>query len=325
MCTCITMENQDFYFGRTMDIEYSFSERVVITPRDYPFRWRVQGQMQRHYAMIGMAAIVQNYPLYAEASNEKGLCIAGLNFPDNAVYQDYQENKVNITPYELIPWLLGNCASVDAAQALLKTVNLVNIPFSEELPLAPLHWMLADSSRCLVIESMASGLKIYENPIGVMTNNPPFDFHTTNLSNFMNLTSQYPENRFSKAVTLTPYGQGMGATGLPGDSSPTSRFVRAAFLKCNSTCETGELPNISQFFHILDSVSLLRGSVLTSCGACDMTRYACCVNAKKGLYYYKTYENSQINVVQLFREKLDSANLISYDLANVQQLHFVNG
>lgn len=325
MCTCIAYLDQDFYFGRNLDLDSSFSEQVVITPRNYLFHFHTKGELPNHYAMIGMATVLHGYPLYAEAANEKGLCMAGLNFPGNAVYQEYCEGKDNITPFELIPWILGQCASVAEAEKLLETIHLVNIPFRPDVPLAPLHWMLSDAKKSIVLEPMETGLRLYDNPIGVLTNNPPFAYHQTNLANYMNLTAQYPECRFAQAVPLTPYGQGMGALGLPGDSSPASRFVQASFLKTNSACPPGELPHVSQFFHILDAVGMVRGSVVTQQGSYDITTYSCCINASKAIYYYKTYENSQLTAVKLFREDLDSRKIIRYPLRDTQQIHYENG
>ena len=71
MCTSIAMNTEDFYFGRTMDIEYSFGEKVVFTPRNYPISFRKNDTLHRHYAMLGMASVMENYPLYAEAVNER--------------------------------------------------------------------------------------------------------------------------------------------------------------------------------------------------------------------------------------------------------------
>lgn len=324
MCTCITFQNKSFYFGRNLDLEYSFGERVVITPRKYVFDLRTQEKMIEHYAMIGMATVIANYPLYAEASNEKGLSMAGLYFPDNAEYQPMKEDMINITPFEFIPWILGKCSSVDEAEELLGKVNIVKIQFNENIPLAPLHWMLADEKRCIVLESMKGGLYIHENPIGILTNNPPFDYHKTNLSNYMNVTPHAPVNRFTKHLNLQAYGQGMGGIGLPGDVSPTSRFVRAAFMQQNSVCEEDEVSNVTQFFHMLDSVSMVRGSTITPEGKYDITTYSCCFSVENGIYYYKTYENNQISAVKLFNENLDGSDLFVYDFRNKQQIYYEN-
>ncbi len=324
MCTCVTFENGDFYFGRNLDLEYSFGEQPAVTPRNYPFRWKREGQSPRHFAMIGMATVVSGYPLYAEAVNEKGLCMAGLNFPGNACYRPYREGMKNVASFELIPWILGQCGTLDQAEELIRDLNVLDEAFAEQMPPAPLHWMLADRKRCLVLEAVETGLKVYENPVGVLTNNPPFDFHLTNLNNHLNLTPGVPENRFAEGLRLKPYGQGMGALGLPGDASPASRFVKAAFLRWNSVSSGEEASNISQFFHILDSVAMVRGGVVTPEGKYDITTYSCCANADRGIYYYKTYENSQIRAVDLHREDLEQKEVKTYPLEDRQKICYVN-
>ena len=326
MCTSFTLQGKDFYFGRNLDLEYTFGEKVVITPRAWPLHFLHQPQQPEHYAMIGMASVVDGTPLYAEAANEKGLCMAGLYFPGNAWYDpEPKEGCDNVAPYELIPWLLGSCASLEEAKVRLEKLHLLGVPFREGLPLAPLHWMLADQTGCLVLEPMESGLRVYENPAGVLTNNPPFDFHLQNLNNYLNLTRDYPVNRFGGTSQLTPCGQGMGALGLPGDASPASRLVRTAFLRANSEAENqGEEAMVSQVFHILDAVAMVRGSVRTPEGRWDMTTYSCCINASRGIYYYKTYENNQLTAVSLERQDLDSGEIAVFELEKTQQIRWDN-
>ena len=186
MCTSIALTTGDFYFGRNLDLEYSFGEQVAVTPRQYPIVFRKAGECRRHYAMIGMATVVDGYPLYAEAANEKGLCIAGLNFPGNAFYSaQLSEDKANVSPFELPLWVLGKCACVEEARALLEQTHIMSIPFSEQMPLAPLHWHIADRESSIVVECMQGGMRVYDNPVGVLTNNPPFDFQLTNLRQYM--------------------------------------------------------------------------------------------------------------------------------------------
>lgn len=325
MCTSIAMNTEDFYFGRTMDIEYSFNEKVVYTPRNYPIPFRRNDTLRRHYAMLGMASVMEGYPLYAEAVNERGLCAAGLNFPDSAYYPPKEDPvKQNVSPFELILWLCAKCASITDVKQLLASTHLVNIPFNDDLPLAPLHWHIADRERSLVLESTQNGLEIYDNPVGVLTNNPSFDFQTTNLCQYMNLTTSCPQNCFSNIKSLVPFGQGLGSFGLPGDYSPASRFVKAAYLSMNSVCEKDEMSSISQLFHILDSVSMIRGSVVTNQKLYDTTTYACCMNATKGIYYYKTYSNSQLTAVDLRRENLDAEALKTYPLMTDPQIAWAN-
>lgn len=325
MCTAATYQTKDFYFGRNLDLHISYHETITITPRDYPLRFRCGKVLNGHYAMIGMATVAEDYPLYYEATNEKGLSLAGLNFPQNAVYYPQIEGMDNIAPFELIPWLLGQCASVKEALITLQRLNLWNTPFSKQLPLSPLHWLLSDKEQSIVLEPLADGLRIHENPVGILTNNPPFDFHMYNLANYMNVTAQIPQNRFSSKVSLTPYSLGMGGIGLPGDLSSASRFVKATFTKLNSISGNTESESISQFFHILGSVAQQRGLTEVEGGEYEYTIYSSCCNTDKGIYYYTTYENSQISAVAMHNENLDSSKLILYPVIKGQQIKLLNG
>lgn len=324
MCTAITYKTKDHYFGRNLDLDFSYKETVTITPRNYPFHFRKAEDLSHHYAMIGMAYVVEGYPLYYDATNEMGLSMAGLNFPDYAYYYEVKEGKANISPFEFIPWILGQCDSLTNVRKLLERSNLVNVNFSSELPLTPLHWMIADRESSITVEAVKEGIRIYDNPVGVLTNNPPFEFHRTNLNCYMGLTREEPVNRFSEKVILRPFSRGMGAIGLPGDLSSTSRFIKAAFTKLNAVSGETEEESISQFFHILGSVEQQQGCVQTGDGRYERTIYSSCCNTDKGIYYYVTYEKRQITAVDMYREPLDGAELISYPLLKKQKIERQN-
>lgn len=324
MCTAATYTTKDHYFGRNLDLEFSYNETVTVTPRNYPFQFRKVKALESHYAMIGMAFVVDNYPLYYDATNEKGLSMAGLNFPENADYKQEAEGKDNVTPFEFIPWILGQCATIKEVKELLGRINLININFSEKLPLSPLHWMISDRNESITVESVKEGMKIYDNPVGILTNNPTFDIQIFNLNNYVNITREVPENRFSSAIALDVYSRGMGGIGIPGDLSSSSRFVKAAFTKLNSVSGTSEPESISQFFHILDSVNQERGCVRLAEDTYEITIYSSCCNVDKGVYYYKTYENSQITGVDMHNENLDSQSIVSYPLIKEQQIKIQN-
>lgn len=324
MCTAATYKTKDFYFGRTLDYEISYGDQVVITPRNYPFDLRNGGQIKAHYAMIGMACVMQDYPLYYDAVNEKGLGIAGLNFVGNAHYNKPVEGKDNIAQFELIPWLLGSCASVREARQTLERLNLIDTPFADNLPLAQLHWMIADKTECITVESVADGLKVYENPVGVMTNNPPFPYQMFNLNNYLHLSVENRKNTFSDALALNQYSRGMGGMGLPGDLSSQSRFVRVAFVKMNSLSGDSEEESVSQFFHILGSVDQQRGCCKLGEDKYEITLYTSCCNTERGIYYYNTYDNHQISAVDLHREDLDSEKLIAYAPVKGEQIRMQN-
>ncbi len=323
MCTAITFVTKDHYFGRNMDFEHSYQESITVTPRNFPFVFRCEPTLKTHYAIIGMAMVEDSYPLYYDATNECGLSMAGLYFPGNAIYLPKEEGMDNITPFEFIPWILSQCADIKQVYERLDRLNLVNIQFSEKYPLSPLHWIIADRSHSITVEPTAQGIKVYDNPIGVLTNNPPFDFHMNNLCNYLNLTSEEPANRFASQYVLKPYSRGMGAIGLPGDASSSSRFVRAAFVKLNSVCDETESASISQFFHILGSVEQQMGCVKVG-DSYEKTIYSSCCNTDKGIYYYTTYGNSQITGVCMHNTDLNESKLSIYPLVTTQQIRIEN-
>ncbi len=309
MCTAISYHGRQHFFGRNLDLEYHFSEQVVVTPRNFPFCFRNGTSLTKHYAMIGMATVSDGYPLYYEGTNECGLSIAGLNFPGNAAYKPEHPTLVNVAPFELIPWILCQCANVQEALQQLDRCSIWELPFNREFPLSPLHWLLADKDKSVVVEPMSDGLRIYDNPLGVLTNNPPFPYHMQHLADFLNLTVGQTHTEFQpNGVAL--YSSGMGAIGLPGDFSSASRFVRVAFVKEHSMCLGDE---ISQYFHILSSVAMPCGSVLVN-GKPEITRYSCCCDTENGIYYYKTYDNSRVTGIHMRSCPLDSSQILRFDL-----------
>ena len=325
MCTAATYKTQDFYFGRTLDYEFSYGDEITITPRNYPFHFRhAKTSLDHHYGIIGMAHVADDYPLYYDAINEKGLGMAGLNFVGNAAYAEPALDKENVAQFEFIPWILSQCATLEEARQKLSVMNLTNTQFSEMFPCAQLHWILADASGCIVIESMKDGLHIYNNPVGVLTNNPPFPQQMFQLNNYQGLSPKQPQNIFAPGLELQSYSRGMGALGLPGDLSSASRFARVAFTKLNSQSGHSESESISQFFHILGSVDQQRGCCEVTDGKYEITLYTSCCNATKGIYYYTTYENHQISAVNMHHENLDTDVLIRYPVITGQQIYCQN-
>ena len=324
MCTAITYNTKNHYFGRNFDLEFSYKETVTITPRNYPFKFKNGNDIDKHYAIIGMSYVSDNYPLYYDGINEKGLAMAGLNFPNNADYKEEKNDKDNVASFEFIPWILSQCSNIKEARELLNKINISKISFSEQLQASPLHWIISDRENSITVESVKDGLKIYDNPVGVLTNNPTFDIQMFNLNNYMSLSIEPPENNFSKNLNLDTYSRGMGALGLPGDLSSASRFVKATFTKMNSISGDSESESISQFFHILGSVEQQRGCVHMGEDKYEITIYSSCCNMDKGIYYYKTYENSQITCVDMFKENLDGTELINYDLIKNPKIYMQN-
>lgn len=325
MCTAATYRTKDLYFGRTLDNDFSYREEVVILPRSYPLSYLEQETQHQHYAIIGMASVIEGVPLYYDAVNEQGLAIAGLNFVGNACYHPHREGWDNIAQFELIPWLLGQCASVEQAKTLLRRMNILDSPFHPQLPLAQLHWIIADHQQAITVESVAEGLKIYDNPIGVLTNNPPFPMQMQHLTNYRHLSAQAVKMTFAPDLDLPECSKGMGAIGLPGDLSSQSRFVRAAFTKLNSCSGQAEAESVSQFFHILGSVDQQKGCCALGDGKYEITIYTSCCNTDRGIYYYTTYGNHQITAIDMHRENLDGRELLRYPISQKEVIRMGNG
>lgn len=323
MCTAISFDGYNHYFGRNLDFEYDFGECIVVTPRKFPFGFTNGNSVRDHYAMIGMALVSDNYPLYFDATNEAGLSMAGLNFPDNAVYFENMCDKDNVASFEFIPYVLSQCKDIDDAKKLIKNINITNKAFSDSMKPSPLHWIIDDKNASITVEQTACGLVIYDNPVGVLTNNPPFDFHITNLSNYLSVTSDEVANRFSDKILLVPHSRGMGGLGIPGDLSSVSRFVRATFTKLNSACLQNEVDSVNQFFHILYSVYQQRGCVKVR-DSYEITNYTSCCNASNGIYYYTTYNNFTINAIDMYRQNLDENCLYVFELEKQTEIKIIN-
>ena len=316
MCTAISWHGGCHYFGRNLDLEHSYGECVTVMPRACPLPLRSGETLHRHHAMIGMAHLSDGFPLYYEAANEYGLSMAALNFPKSCRYHPRRRDALNIASFELIPWLLGRCATLDEARTALETVTLTAENFSPRLIASPLHWLLADQSGALTVESTADGLLLYENEAHVLTNEPPFLFHQANLQQYHALTPHDPP--------FPAFSRGLGTCGLPGGLDSASRFVRAAFTaRCARPC-TDTAEDVEQFFHLLDAVAQTDGCCRLPDGSYEKTLYSCCCDTRRGVYYYTTCHNRAITAVELHRENLEGSAVVSYPLLTAQRITHQN-
>ncbi len=324
MCTALTVKTKDGYhlFGRNMDLSYSFNQAVTLVPRNYEYRDRVTGTMKKNkYAIIGMASVIDEYPAFADAMNEKGLGCAGLNFPGYSYLEEKTvSGKINLAPYDLILWILSNFETVDEVKKELPNVELIAVPINEKTPLPTLHWIAADKNgKSIVIEKTKERFAVYENPIGVLTNSPTFDWHLTNLNEYIKTTPIQPESTKWGEKELKPLGVGGGTNGLGGGFSGVDRFVRIAYLK--SRCaETEDLETgISQFYHMLNNVAMPKGSVMAD-GLQDTTLYTSCMCQEKGIYYYTTYNSYGIMAIDMNKEELDAKEIKRFDYIEKLQM-----
>lgn len=268
MCTAILWNS---YFGRTLDYELSFGEQVVLVPRRMPLEFCIKPPLKSHYAILGMAAVQSGVPLFFDGMNERGLAMAGLQF---AEFADYSKGGT-LAPFELIPWVLGQCADLAQARRLLRGQQLCDISFAKDLPNAPLHWMIADGSGALILEPTAEGLQMYDATEGVLTNSPPYPYHKLRYEELQHLSAE-PAPHSAR--------RGLQAVGLPGDYSSASRFIRAAFIRAHLRGE-GE----GAFYSMTDNISVPRGCIRLPQGDA-FTRYTCCCDLKGGIYSYTTHQ-----------------------------------
>ena len=310
MCTAISLTPSDHYFGRTMDLAPPLEGRILILPRNCPISFCRRRSLDRHYAILGMGRQEEGCPLYYEAMNEGGLAVAALNFPGWAQYGT-GEGEEEIAPFELIPWLLGQCASVGDAVALLRRTRLTEEPFSSRVPLTPLHFLLSDRERSLVLEPVESGLRLHEAPAGVLTNSPDYDWQMTHLRTFLPLDPEEPRpGRLARQLKLTALSRGLGSFGLPGELSSPARLVRAAYFSAASRWPEKEEGRVSHMFHLLAACSLPMGSVRSPEGEWDYTQYTSCMNVSRGICYYKWYDKLSPRQVDLFKADLEDSRLL---------------
>ena len=308
MCTVVFDNKCGNLFGRTLDLEYSLGEEVVICPRRFPQKLIHVGEFDRKYALMGTACVRDGIPLFYDCVNEAGVAAAALNFPISAKYSDFKKEKLNLASFELMPYLLGSCAGIDEVRNVLSGVNITADAFSKELAPSPLHWMFADKSGSIVVEATKFGLEIHENPVGVMTNEPKFEYQLIRLADHMGLDAFSPDNHLTPAFEPCRYSRGLGCFGLPGDFSSTSRFVRATFVKNHISADGTD--KVGRFFHILNSVSVPRGCVMTDEGREVETVYSSCIDLDTLTYYYTTYSSSEIRSVNIGEAELCGGALV---------------
>lgn len=316
MCTAINETRGRHIFGRTLDLECSLGECVAITPRRLPLRFRHLREMREHYALIGTAHVEDGVPLYYDAANEAGLCAAALNFPRLAVYHRPSGEGRSLASFEVIPAVLARSKSVEEAKRFLSTARITGEPHSERLSASPLHWIFADRSSAITVEQGEGGLKIHDNPYGVLSNSPDFASQVYNLERYLHIISG--EDRAEM------HSKGLGNFGIPGDASSGSRFVRAVFAKEVTTAETERIAAISRHFHLLSYVSQTSGMTRASDGRAVRTVYTSAFDTEALEYCFTTYEDRRIRSVRLDSSLADSEILLCYPMRSGEDILHLN-
>ncbi len=300
MCTAMSIvsKQQDVFFGRTMDFYYDLDLDIYIVPQNYTFKSNISNYKKKNkYAYIGIGQYIGEISL-ADGMNEAGLGVAALYFPEYAEYtKKIDPKKIAIANTEVVTYLLSHCKNIEEVAVILSYTQIVGVKDDITKNISPLHWIVSDKTgKTITIEQTKNGLNILNNPIGVLTNSPDFAWHYTNLRNYMNLSPTSSKYENWENIKLSPFGEGAGSIGLPGDFTPPSRFVRLAFAKSFAKKPNTEKETLLLCFHLMNLVSIPKGLVIAKekIKMCDYTQYIAFMNLNTGDYFFNTYDNCNI-------------------------------
>lgn len=288
------------YLGRNLDWSCGYGERVVVTPRGFKPASPFGVTPEVKHAIIGMGIVEEGQPLYFDCGNECGLAVAGLNFPGYAVYEkDAVDGKTNVSSWEFPLWVCANFSDINEVEDALDNVAIVDHPITNKYPTSLLHWIIGDEQRSIVVEYREDGMHVFHDDPDVLANQPGFGWHTENLRNYINVSSDFPEGEGSMGTPLKPFGSGSCQRGLPGDYYSTSRFVRAAYVNANYPAQDTEEDNISRMFHSLQQVAMVDGCARMGDGAFEKTVYTGCFSSRTNSYYFNTYDDQTVHAYPL--------------------------
>jgi len=307
-CTGIrlTAEDGSVIYARTLEFGAKLDSEVLFLPRDYAFTGTTASgrgglTWQSKYAALGLNGL--GYDVLVDGINEKGLAAGAFYMPGYAAYEQIlpDEESGAIAPWEVVTWILTNFSTIEEVRAALPTIKVAGVPVDTELGVPPLHFITHDAQgSSLVIEYLDGKLQLHDNPLGVITNSPSFDWHVTNLRNYINLTATNVPDVDIHGIELSALGQGSGLHGLPGDFTPPSRFVRAVALSQSTEQATNGADAVAAAFHVLDSFDIPLGTVRalkTERLPLEYTQWTSAADLKNLKFYFHTYDNRRIRSV----------------------------
>ncbi len=326
-CTGMLLKspNNEIVTGRTVEFGVNLDISLAVIPRNFSFVGKVPGgnglKYTSKYAVVGCYCF--DDPVVMDGINEMGLVAAAFYFPGYAEYaQVAKSNQASaLSPVEFPNWILTQFATIEEVREGIDSVCIAPtvLPGWGNSP-PPMHYIVYDrSGNSLVIEPINGTFSVYENPIGVITNSPTFDWHMTNLCNFINLSPYDAETVRMRSIPLSPFGQGSGMVGLPGDFTPPSRFVRAALF---STLAVPTEKLINQTFHLLNQFDIPLGSVRERAQKKPYYDFTLCTTVKdpKFLkYYYKSYENQSVQFVDLSQFDFNAKKIKSLKMSGEEK------
>jgi len=335
-CTGIRLKPEDgsVICARTLEFGTDLQSNIVVIPRGKTFvgstpdgrpglRWTTK------YGTVGANAF--GMPVTVDGLNERGLAVGLFYFPNYAKYQPIAPNDLERTlaPWELGTFLLGTAANVDEALAAARNVRVGEVVQRNFGFVPPCHYVIHDAAgNCSVIEFVDGKMVVHDNPLGVFTNSPTFDWHLTNLRNYTNLRITNVPPVDLVGINLSGFGQGNGLLGLPGDFTPPARFVRAVAFAQSSVPAKSAREGVLQAFHILNQFDIPRGAVREVSDGhehIDYTLWTSAADLANRRYYFRTFANSQIRVVDLAKVNLDAADVATISMAGDEEIADVSG
>lgn len=335
-CTGIRLGAKDgsVVYARTMEFGTDLRSALIVVPRGKDYVGTAPGgrpglRWSTKYGITGANAF--GLPLVVDGLNERGLAVGIFYFPGYAKYQAVSGSEADRTlaPHELATYLLGTCASVGEAVEAAGSVKVGDVVVEEFGFVPPVHYVVHDAAgRCAVIEHVDGRMTIHDDPLGVVTNAPTFDWHITNLRNYLNLTVTDVPRIDLGGREVAAFGMGSGMHGLPGDFTPPSRFVRAAaFTRSAPPAPTGR-EAVLQAFHLLNQFDIPRGSVREGERGkvvVESTLWTAASDLKGLRYYIHTYENRRIRMVDLKEADLDAKAVRTIPLVGGEAIEDVTG
>lgn len=327
MCTSLTYEakNHTFFLARTMDFGVKLEGRPVAIPRNYVWERQNGKEIKTRYGFVGTGRKLDGY-FFADGVNEFGLSVAELYHPNEATYHDSKKpGKLNLAPHEFIMWVMGENKSIAEIKENIGGVRLINKKVSLLDDVPPLHYIITDSTgESIVIETEDKELVIKENPVGVMTNSPKFEWHLTNLNNFLSLKPTNVKNRQVGELTLHPFGQGSGTFGLPGGFTSPERFVRTVYMKHLIKQAADSTEAVNTILKILNGVTIPKGVNIKDDGLDDYTQYRAVMDASNKIYYFNPYDTNSIFAVKLTEGLLNAVEPTEFLFEEELQIQFMN-
>ncbi len=319
-CTGIRLTAQDHsvIYARTLEFAQNIKSKLIVIPRDYNYTGTTPSgndgiHWKTKFAVVGMNAF--NYPITIDGMNEKGLAVGLFYFPGYAKYQSSTpaDKSNELAPWQLGTYLLSQFSSVQEVRQALQKVKVVPVVFKQFGIVLPVHYIVTDASgKSIVIEYQNRKLHVYDNPIGVFTNSPSFPWMMTNLSNYTNLSAINVPPVHISGIKITSFGQGSGLHGLPGNFTPPARFIRATvFTQAAPAVATGH-DAVLQAFHLLNQFDLPVGSIRSvenSTVEFDRTLWTSAADLQGKRYYFKTFSNQDIRMVDFAKLKLNKKQI----------------